>query len=232
MKPPFNDYPLIKEFNEIKHYFRNYETKVSKSRIHDFHRFARLLQQAGYDVAFDFVGSVNFGVAESGSDVDFVLYVRCEDSHQGDCDDHKCHTAFQIRNLILQTLMQEYVKEPYKTQVVDCINLNYLEKELQNPSQDSSVLFRFAFYRSICRGVNLRVLRPFHQALLQNQPLIAEMKSELDNVFQVLTRSMPHQLSFEKYRQRLGSSGIQIPLSLMHKIHAHLNYQERRTKTD
>ncbi|MBW7858740.1 MAG: hypothetical protein H3C43_10730 [Leptonema sp. (in: Bacteria)] len=80
--------------------------------------------------------------------------------------------------------------------------------------------------------MNLRVLRPFHKELIQNQSLLSSMKPELDNVFQVLTRSMPHQLSFEKYRQRLGSSGIQIPISLMHKIHDHLNYQERRNKTD
>ncbi len=227
MKPPFADHPLIKQFNEIKRYFRLYETGASRERMRDFRRFARMLFQAGYDVAFDFVGSVNFGVAELASDVDFVLYIRCENGYTGDCDPQNCHTLPQIENLILKTLMTEYVKKPYNTQVVDCINLAQLELELQKPVPESSVAFRFAFYRSICRGVNLRVLRPFHRMLLENQSLIDAMQPELDTVFQGLTRSLPHQLSFEKYRVRLGSTGVHIPLSLMEKIQNHLNYRDR-----
>jgi hypothetical protein len=229
MRPPFADHPLIQQFNEIKRYFRTYETEVSRHRIRDFRCFARVLLQAGYDVAFDFVGSVNFGVAESESDVDFVLYIRCENDYKGDCDPKKCHTLPQVENLILHTLMKEYVKEPYNTQVIDCINLSQLEIELKKPVLENSVAFRFAFYRSICRGVNLRVLRPFHQALLRNEALIKAMQPELDSVFQGLTRSMPHHLSFEKYRVRLGSSGVHIPVSLMKKIQDHLHYLNRET---
>lgn len=228
MKPPFAEHALIKQFNEIKRYFRTYETGVSRDRLRDFRRFARMLLHAGYDVAFDFVGSVNFGVAESASDVDFVLYIRCENGYTGDCDPKNCHTLPHIKNLILKRLMTEYVKEPYNTQVIDCINLGQLEIELQKPVPESSVAFRFAFYRSICRGVNLRVLRPYHRALLQNQALINAMQPELDNVFRGLTRSLPHQLSFEKYRVRLGSSGVHIPVSLMEKIRNHLHYRDQQ----
>jgi len=224
MKPPFYSHPLIQQFNEIKQYFRSYETGVSRSRIHDFRRFARLLVDAGYEVAFDFVGSLNFGVAEQASDVDFILYVRCENGHTGECDIKNCPTVPQIEHLILTTLMQEYVKQPYKTQIIDCINLGQLEAELARPSADSSVLFRFAFYRSICRGVNLKLLRPFHRQLLEHQDIIDRMQPELDNVFKLLTRSLPHQMSFEKYKVRLGSTGVHIPLSLIRKIKNHLHY--------
>lgn len=226
MRPPFGDHPLIRDFNEIKRYFRLHETHISRQRLRDFRRFAHLLQQAGYDVAFDFVGSINFGVAEHTSDVDFVLYIRCENDSHAECDPLHCKTLPAIEKLILQTLMREYVKEPYSTHVVDCLNLGQLEQELRNPTPDSSVLFRFAFYRSICRGIHLRVLLPFHRQILENQDLLDRMRPELDAVFEGLNQSQQHHMSFEKYRSRLGSRGVQIPPSLIAKIQNHLSFRD------
>lgn len=226
MRPPFGDHPLIRDFNEIKRYFRLHETHISRERLRDFRRFAHLLQEAGYDVAFDFVGSINFGVAEHTSDVDFVLYIRCENNPTAECDPLHCKTLPAIEKLILQTLMREYVKEPYSTHVVDCINLGQLEQELKNPTPDSSVLFRFAFYRSICRGIHLRVLLPFHRQLLDNQDLLDRMRPELDAIFEGLNQSQQHHMSFEKYRSRLGSRGVQIPPSVIAKIQNHLSFRD------
>jgi hypothetical protein len=74
MKLPFENHPLIKEFNEIKRYFRKHETPISKKRIGDFYRFSKIINQLGYEVAFDFVGSLNFGITEPYSDVD-LFYI-------------------------------------------------------------------------------------------------------------------------------------------------------------
>jgi len=223
MKLPFENHPLIKEFNEIKRYFRKHETPISKKRIGDFYRFSKIINQLGYEVAFDFVGSLNFGITEPYSDVDFILYLGCEEHLNHDCDEKTCNNYKEVRFLILETLMKEYVKEPYKTQVVDCINLQKLDKELQKKEGiDYDLIFRFAFYRSICRGVNLKILKPYHEKLLKRTDLLEKTIPFIDDVIAKFNQTMTNQLSFEKYRIRLNEQGIKIPYSVINKIKNYL----------
>ncbi len=223
MKLPFEDHPLIKDFNEIKRYFRKHESNISKSRIGDFYRFSKILNQLGYEVAFDFVGSLNFGVAEQHSDVDFILYFACEKHIHSVCNDSNCENFNQLRFLILETLMKEYVKEPYSTQVVDTINLKQLELELNKKKNiNHDIIFRFAFYRSICRGVNLKILKYYHEKLLQRNDILKEIEPYINDVIKKLNENIKHNLSFEKYRIRLNEKGIKIPYSILTKIKNHL----------
>ncbi|GIX41971.1 MAG: hypothetical protein KatS3mg129_1704 [Leptospiraceae bacterium] len=223
MKLPFEHHPLIKEFNEIKRYFRKHETKVSKQRIGDFYRFSKILNQLGYEVAFDFVGSLNFGVTEQSSDVDFILYLGCEKHLNTDCDQQNCSLFKEVKFLILETLMKEYVKEPYTTQVVDCINLKRLDRELDKTENiDYDLVFRFAFYRSICRGVNLKILKPYHLKLLKRKKLLKELEPYIEDVIAKFNQTMTQNLSFEKYRIRLNEKGIKIPYSVIEKMKHYL----------
>ncbi len=223
MKLPFDDHPLIRDFNEIKRYFRKHESNVSKSRIRDFYRFSKILNQLGYEVAFDFVGSLNFGVAEQYSDVDFILYFACEEHIQSVCNESICKNYNQLRFLILETLMKKYVKEPYSTQVVDTINLKQLELELNKKKNiNHDIIFRFAFYRSICRGVNLKILKYYHEKLIQRKEILKEIEPYINDVIKKLNENIKHNLSFEKYRIRLNEKGIKIPYSIITKIKNHL----------
>lgn len=215
---------MIEDYNLIKRYFRNYETSHSKSRVRDFRKFARMIHEAGYVVAFDFVGSVNFGQADSNSDVDFVLYLACENDYTGECDENHCRTRFQIENLLIRTLIREYVVRPYEIQVVDCLNLKLLDAELERGDPMSPALFRFAFYRSICRCVNARVLKPYLNRLMANPRLVEGLRSELAAVFDGLNRWSPHSISFSKYRSRLQDLGVRIPDSMLEKIRSHLAF--------
>ncbi|MFN3603559.1 MAG: hypothetical protein ACK4UJ_02480 [Leptonema sp. (in: bacteria)] len=214
---------FITTFNEIKRYFRNYETEVSQQRIKDFYKFAKILNDVGYEVAFDFVGSLNFGQAEEYSDVDFILYIGCDDHIDTDCDIYNCRNFTYVKYLILETLIKEYVKKPYKTQVVDCINLIRLEKELNKRTNvDLNLIFRFAFYRSICRGVNLKILKPYHNQLLNRKDLIKTVEPFVDDVFYFFLQTNSQNLSFEKYRVRLNQFGIRLPPSILEKIKSYL----------
>lgn len=222
MVRPFENNPLIREFNEIKDYFRTYETDDSVNRVRDFRNFARTLEDAGYKVAFDFVGSVNFGLVQEASDVDFVMYIECENNYHGECESAQCHTKKQIESLLIISLMKGELRIPYQIQVVDCINLFHLEEELKRGDPESPVLFRFAFYRSICRNVNARLLRPYQIQLMRNAPLVEKMQHQLDLIFGSFNRSSTHHLSFEKYRSRIQESGADIPSSMLDKIRMHL----------
>lgn len=223
MKLPFDDNSIIKNFNEIKRYFRNYETEVSQQRIRDFYKFSKILNQVGYEVAFDFVGSLNFGQVDEISDVDFILYIACKDHVHTECDLNSCSNFNQIKYLILETLIKEYVKKPYKTQVVDCINLMRLNKELNKTNHiDLNLVFRFAFYRSICRGVNLKILKPYHLKLLSRKDILEQISPYVYDVFHFFLQTNSHNMSFEKYKMRLNKAGIKIPSSVIEKIKSYL----------
>lgn len=226
MKLPFEDHLLIKQYNEIKRYFRKYETHVSLKRIGDFHRFSKILNQLGYEAAFDFVGSINFGLTEHYSDVDFILYFNCKEHHNCDCNINDCNILKELEYLILENLMKNYIKEPYKTQIVDYINLHRLDLELNKTTNlDYDLIFRFAFYRSICRGVNLKILKYYHDKLLKRKEVLEKLYYYIDDVFKKLNETSTHNISFEKYRVRLNENGIKIPISVLDKIQNYL-YQK------
>lgn len=74
----FKDHPIIKEFNGLKKFFRSKETDISRKRIEDFKRFVEMIRSTGDDIAFDILGSVNFGQALQDSDTDVVIYLNCD----------------------------------------------------------------------------------------------------------------------------------------------------------
>lgn len=227
MKLPFQDHPLIKEYNEIKRYFRKYETQVSLKRVGDFYRFSKILNQLGYEAAFDFVGSLNFGLTEHYSDVDVILYFSCKDHESNDCNINDCRILKEVEYVIIENIMKNYIKESYKVQIVDYINLYHLDRELNKTTDfNYDLIFRFAFYRSICRGVNLKILKYYHDKLLSKRKDVLNMLYPyIDNVFKKLNETSTHNLSFEKYRIRLNEYGIKIPVSLLTKIQNYL-YQK------
>ncbi|HMU84493.1 MAG TPA: hypothetical protein PKE49_05885 [Leptospiraceae bacterium] len=227
MIPPFQDHPLVEEFNELKKYFRQHETEASRRRIKQFRSFARVIAEAGLPVGFDVMGSVNFGLATENSDVDLVLYVVCEDGYEGECPSPHCRTQQYVENLLIHTWIRGISDSPYPVQVVDCINLNLLKRDLEKGDPESSCLLRFAFYRSVCRGVNARLLRPYHKALLENQELVEKMKPYLWTLFDELVKSSKHNYSLMKYQDRLSQLGIGIPQSILGRIRGHLDQSRR-----
>lgn len=231
MIPPFSGHPLVQQFNALKKYFRQHETAESRNRIHEFRKFSYVIKKAGLDVAFDFVGSLNFGQSIKKSDVDVVLYMECE-TYRTDCMDCNCDLYNNVSKRLLDSFIREYADSPYEVQVVDCINLKVLLDDLILENSESDSLIRFAFYRSICRSVNSSLIRPFQQRLTDNRILMERLRPHIWPIFDGLIKNQQHNLSIRKYQERLQEDGIRIPSSMRRRIILHMEAASRRSDTE
>ncbi|MBZ0254106.1 MAG: metallophosphoesterase, partial [Candidatus Methylomirabilis sp.] len=66
----------VRIFNRVKSYFRGFDTEESRARVAALRRLYRDFAERGVEVAFDILGSVNFGMTDATSDLDLVVYVR------------------------------------------------------------------------------------------------------------------------------------------------------------
>ena len=219
----FRNHPIIKEFNGLKKFFRAYETTVSRQRTRDFKKFAEMISSSGDEVAFDLMGSVNFGQAKEYSDTDVVIYMKCDHGRIGECDPENCSRLNLYKNLLINTLVYEYTNHSYPVQVVDCITLNQLDYDLKIGNQNSMPLIKFGFYRSICRSVNRKLLRKYENRLSANEELCLSIEKSLADCFYGLIHSSQHSYSFKKYIERLQDEGFKVPESMAKKISSYLN---------
>lgn len=226
MRAPFASHPLIRQFNQLKKYFRNYETSVSRDRVREFHQLAISLKNQGLEVAFDFLGSVNFGQATRISDVDLVIYLHCREDESSHCDLRTCDHIRRVEQIMLRELLEKYTFKPYDIDIVDCINLAQLKSEIERADRDSPVLLRFAFYRSVCRLVNAPLIRPYQSLLEKNNQLVADMFPDIKIILENLVQSSKHNWSFKKYESRMLEVGIHIPAPILQKIQEHLEQRE------
>jgi hypothetical protein len=167
----FKDHPIIKEFNGLKKFFRSQETEISRKRVQDFKRFVEIVKNSGEDLAFDILGSVNFGQALENSDTDLVIYLNCDQGKIGSCDHENCSKLELYKELLMTSVVYSNSSQSYPIQVVDCINLNQLDYDLRIRNFDSLALIKFGFYRSICRGVNRKLLHRYEIRLQKDEEL-------------------------------------------------------------
>ncbi|MCB1193005.1 MAG: hypothetical protein H7A23_25770 [Leptospiraceae bacterium] len=219
--PKFRNHPIIKEFNGLKKFFRSHETSTSKKRVYDFNKFAELITTNEQEVAFDILGSVNFGQAKENSDTDLVIYLNCSEHDTGECDPGNCPNVHKFRTMLHENLKNEY-GQSYSIEIVDCINLNQLDHALKNRDLDSMSLIRFGFYRSICRGINRKVLRKYEAKLSMDDELCQMIEASLADCFLGFIHSSQHTYSFKKYVDRLEEDGFKVPLSMAQKINSYL----------
>ncbi|MCB1157956.1 MAG: hypothetical protein H7A25_23520 [Leptospiraceae bacterium] len=219
----FVNNPLIKEFNGLKRFFRKYETDVSKERILDFKHFTSMINSSGDKVAFDLLGSVNFGQAERYSDADVIIYLDCDEPGITECGAESCEKYKLYKKLLMNTLVYEYANNTYKVEFVDCINLRQLERDIIDTKTDSFTIVKFAFYRSICRGINRSVLRYYENLLMNNEELCDAIETALEDCFRGLTKTSQHSYSFRKYMERLEhNKGFKVPESVAQKVKSYL----------
>ncbi|RME93577.1 MAG: hypothetical protein D6767_00680, partial [Candidatus Hydrogenedentota bacterium] len=152
MKNPFPNNPVFQKFLGLKEAFRQFATVESKKRTRELAYIARIIRQYGDDIAFDILGSVNFGIADDKSDVDMVIYIDC--GHEEEATYENCYKLWFYERLILNTLVFEVSESSFQIEVVDAINLRALEKAILEEDYDNDIIARFVFYRTICRGIN------------------------------------------------------------------------------
>ncbi|MCS6983991.1 MAG: hypothetical protein NZM25_02540 [Leptospiraceae bacterium] len=220
MRNPFPGNPVFERFLGLKDYFRRYTTRESVRRTKEIAKLARLISQTGDIISMDILGSVNFGMADDESDVDIVMYLAC--NHDEEITRKNTPMAVFYERLLLTTILHEITDRPYRIQVVDFINLTRLAKAIENQNYDDDVIARFVFYRTICRGVNKRVIRPYEKMIMQNPELFKKIETKLTEALLEFTRSYTHRRSFEKYLQRLETLEVSIPKSILEKVRDYL----------
>jgi hypothetical protein len=215
-----------RDFNRVRNFFRQYETPETRQRIQDLRRIYRDLREMGEVVAFDILGSVNFGMSESNSDVDLVIYRRCP-----------CRNAFPEASCSLPKGLWECFKgleNRYHIDITDCVNVNQVEESISAEDPHCPALQRFVLYRSICRPINLRMIRETETLLLEKKGLKGRVEYLLKDYFKEIILTHSHIYSFKKYEVRLHEQGVNLPPTIVDKLSAYLglNSQVYRCGTE
>jgi uncharacterized protein len=214
--------PEITLYNEIKHFYRSFQTLETEEMLHSLADVTDLLEDKLHaNIAMDVMGSVNFGISMSGSDIDMVLYLRCEDNHP--CHG-KCAGGSEVCTYLQNAdkMIGEILKGKYAYHILDYVNLNRVEDGIQEKNYENDSLMRFVFYRAICRPVNYRVIAPTEDMLNKDMAFRKEVEGSLHAFFKIIAATSRHIGSFMKYEQRLSSLGIKLPNWIQEKVKLYL----------
>ena len=208
----------IRDFRRVRDFFVRHETEATRERIEDLRKVYRKLRCMGEDVAFDVLGSVNFGMSEPGSDVDLVIYRRCPCKHA--LPEAVCTLPMALHECF------QGLREHYRIDVTDCVNLNQVEASIRAEDPECQALQRFVLYRGICRPINLRLIRATENLLLEKPDLKRKVEALLKDYLHLIVLSHSHILSFKKYESRLQEQGVRIPPGIEEKLHAYLGLKK------
>jgi Icc-related predicted phosphoesterase len=214
--------PEIKLYNEIKQFYRMFQTQETDERIDMLEQVALLMEdKIGDDIAMDVLGSVNIGLSEESSDIDFILYLRCESG---------CASGFDQceRYRHAEAMMQEILGARFKVEILDCVNLNQVEKSIREKNYECETTQRFVSYRSICRPINYRVIAPIEDLLNQDMDYRQELEGSIRSYFRIFVTTSQHVRSFHKYEERLNAVGIKLPESMRRKVRQYLKGDEEK----
>jgi Icc-related predicted phosphoesterase len=204
--------PEIRRFKDIRNFFKIYQTEHTEKKIS---QLVSALEQMGdefSDVALDLVGSANLGLAQKSSDLDMVLYIRSPE--QACFDEETVCDRFGHA----ETRIREILKDTVEFEIIDTINLDLVEESIRELDYTSSSLQRFIVYRSMCRPVNYRVIAPAEDLLNSNMSLRREIEETMSEYLQVFGTTKDTTKSFDKYRMRIRTLGVDIPEILEKKI--------------
>ena len=221
MKNPFPENQVFQKFLGLKDTFKQFTTPESLQRTKTFARIARIMQKSKDKVAFDLLGSVNFGMADENSDTDIVIHLECEHDYEADYKNSPKLRFYET--LLLTSLVADVSDKKFLIQVVDCINLKRLDRAINEPGFDEDIIARFVLYRTICRGVNKKVIRPHERRIINDKELFLRIEERLTDALIEFTKTSGHSLSFQKYLNRLREKNINIPFSMVEKVMDYLN---------
>lgn len=213
----YSHIPEIQLYKEIRQFFRTFQTPETEERLDKLEEVVRSLEdRIQEDIALDIMGSVNMGLSQSGSDIDFVIYLRCVEGCRNGLEN--C-SHFQSA----QAMVREILGPEYEFQILDCVDLCEVEKAIHDKNFESETLQRFVAYRSICRPINYRVIAPIEDALNQDMIFKKEVEGSIQSYFQIFSTTSEHIRSLRKYEARLNAIGIHLPDSIKRKIKQYLH---------
>ncbi len=213
--PPTHHIAPLRRLNQIKGFFLKHETTASTMLIRELRSVYREIRSQGMEVAFDLLGSLNFGQAVEGSDMDVVVYLRARDCTLDEED------TCQIPQP-LAAVFKALEERNLPVEVCDSVDLDRVQRAIDNGDARDAHLQRFVFYRSGCRPVNLRLVKGVENLLVSRQNLRRAVEKELKGYLDLLVSSTRHRGSFEKYRKRLQDQEIKLPQNIENAIRAYL----------
>jgi Icc-related predicted phosphoesterase len=211
----YSHIPEITLFNELKQFFRMFQTQETEERLGELEKAVQLMEGKLDEIAMDIVGSVNVGLSQPSSDIDIVLYLRCNSECQSMWT--QCEHFRRAEGLIRKNLGKRY-----KFEIIDCIDLSIVENSIRAMDYECEVTQRFVAYRSICRPINYKVIAPLEDMLNENIEFRKELEGSIRSYFQIFITTSQHIRSFDKYESRLKSIGIKLPDSIRNKIRDYL----------
>jgi hypothetical protein len=215
--------PEITLYNEIKKFYRKFQTQEAEERIDVLEEVTSLIEDKLHaNIAVDVLGSVNFGISRSDSDLDIVLYLRCEGDYR-ECDG-KCHGGSKVCSFLkdAEEMVAEILKDRYEYQIIDTVDLNLVEESIREKNYECGTLQRFVFYRSICRPINYRVIAPLEDMLNKDMIFRKEIEGSLQIYFRIFAATSRHIKSFMKYEARLADLGVKLPDLIREKVKLYL----------
>ncbi len=212
----YSHIPEIQLFKEIRQFFRMYQTPETEERVDKLEEVVDLLEdKLQGEIAMDVMGSVNMGISHAGSDIDLVLYLRCGT----DCTDghSECDTSRET-----QAMIRELLGGRFEPHFMDCIDLNRVERSIEEKNFECEILQRFVAYRSICRPINYRVIAPVEDLLNTDMIFRKEVEGSTQSYIQIFAHTSEHVRSLKKYESRLNDLGIKVPESVKRTIKQYL----------
>jgi hypothetical protein len=208
----YSHIPEVKLYNEIKQFYRMFQTEETEERINKLEQITNLIEEGIHDdIAMDVMGSTNMGLCENTSDIDFVVYVRCDPDFEGDINSCK-----QYKNA--KKIIEKILSPRYAFQILDTIDLNVVEKAIKEKNYEDEMTMRFVAYRAICRPINYRYIAPLEDLLNQDMEFRTEIEGSIRSYFQIFINTSQHTRSFKKYESRIKDIGIKIPETIRLKI--------------
>lgn len=214
VKKPKHTRPF-RRLQHIRSFFLSHETPQSKVLVSQLRAVYRNLEAEGINVAFDLLGSLGFGMATEGSDMDLVVYLRglgCDEDEQDICRTEKP----------LSRVMEELSKKGVKAEICDSIDLDRVEEAVKRRDREDGQLQRFVFYRAVCRPVNLRLIKEVENKLLEDESFRRSLEKGLQEHLKILVSSGRHMKSWDKYRTRLKERGVDMPAKIQEAIKVYL----------
>ncbi|HOP62646.1 MAG TPA: metallophosphoesterase [Spirochaetota bacterium] len=213
----YSHIPEIELFRDIRSYFRRFQTKESEKRMDELESMLEKITKDHVDIAFDVVGSLNMGLSNESSDVDMVVYLRIEDKM---CDG-ECMGCEHYNKVC--ALLDEFIEDKYSFQIIDCINLNIVEKSIREENYECEITQRFVAHRALCRPVNYRIIAPVEDLLKDKDEFRKELEGTVRSFLKIFMTTTSHSTSFDKYITRLKTLGVKIPDSINVKIKKYLD---------
>lgn len=199
----------------IRSFFLSHETPQSRLLLARLRAVYRRLEGEGINVAFDLLGSLGFGMAWEGSDMDLVVYLKglgCDADEQDICKTPEP----------LARVMRELAQKGIKAEICDSIDLDRVEQAIRRRDKEDGQLQRFVFYRAVCRPVNLRLIKEVENKLLGEEKFRRSMEKKLQEHLKILVSSGRHMESWNKYQRRLKESGVDMPPRIQEALKEYL----------